>query len=143
MSAKTAPDVPAPADAAGAAGTVAPPSAVAETAASAGDGNEASRGPVPSGLEDARSQPTPAAAVPPASEPLDAERIRLWTDTKDWMDAICKRLNLSLQDVAARANVKDAATFQQWFDTGKPQKVTRQLRVWVKDLVDEAKVLQP
>ena len=142
MSAKTAPDVPAPADAAGAAGTVAPPSAVAETAASAGDGNEASR-PVPSGLEDARSQPTPAAAVPPASEPLDAERIRLWTDTKDWMDAICKRLNLSLQDVAARANVNDAATFQQWFDTGKPQKVTRQLRVWVKDLVDEAKVLQP
>ena len=69
--------------------------------------------------------------------------MRLWTDTKDWMDAICKRLNMSLQDAAARANVTDAATFQQWFETGKPQKVTRQLRVWVKNLLNEAKVLLP
>jgi len=103
--------------------------AVALDAAAAGPG---SGGPSSAGPEGS-VQVNAGAAV-------DAERTRLWLDTKGWMDEVCKRLQLSLDEASTRANVKDAATFQVWYETGKPHDVTRQLRVWVKNLLKDAQV---
>ena len=110
------------------------PSGDMQAGASAGDEGDASK-PVPL-AQDVMAKTFQAA--PPADVPLDAERRRLWDDTKGWMDEVCKRLNLTLQEAAARANVRDAETFQQWHATGKPHEVTRQLRVWVKNLLKDA-----
>ena len=69
----------------------------------------------------------------------EAERTRLWMDTKGWMDEVCKRLQLSTEEAALRASVK-RDDFDQWYSTGQPQNVTRQLRVWIKQLLQDAQV---
>jgi len=69
----------------------------------------------------------------------EAERTRLWMDTKGWMDEVCKRLQLSTEMAALRASVK-RDDFDQWYSTGQPQHVTRQLRVWIKQLLQDAQV---
>jgi len=69
----------------------------------------------------------------------EAERTRLWMDTKGWMDEVCKRLQLSTEEAAVRASVK-RHDFDQWYSTGQPHNVTRQLRVWIKQLLQDAQV---
>ena len=93
-------------------------------------------------LERAPGSPAPATTLTSSAKDAnaDAERIRLWMDTKGWMNEVCKRLQLSLEEASLRASVKDKSTFEQWYLTGKPHDVTRLLRVWVKSLIKDAQL---
>ena len=93
-------------------------------------------------LERAPGSPAPATTSTSSAKDAnaDAERIRLWMDTKGWMNEVCKRLQLSLEEASLRASVKDKSTFEQWYLTGKPHDVTRLLRVWVKSLIKDAQL---
>ena len=58
---------------------------------------------------------------------------------ESWLHEVCKRLSLSLPEAALRASVKKE-DFDEWCTTGKPQHVTRSLRVWIKNLLQDAQV---
>ena len=69
-----------------------------------------------------------------------ADRVRLWKDSKAWLDGICKRLQISEVEAAECANIKDTQTFKSWHATGQPSHVTRLLRVWVKSVLRAAQI---